>query len=120
MVFIANGHILFLGFADSTSEEIVTDISQFNKNKFVNYIIKHGDLASQKLLKLAVSYRFSAYHYSGNPNGSSESIREFADEEELRLIRDIVLEIVQDYNRPRKQLNLPYSEDEFEAGIPRV
>ena len=56
-----------------TVEDIDTPISQFNKKELCDYIIEHGDLASQDLLKLAVSYRFAYFHYSGNPECRNSS-----------------------------------------------
>ena len=33
-----------------------------------DYIINNGQYATQKLLKIAISYRFANSHYSGNPD----------------------------------------------------
>ena len=74
-------------------------------------------MASQKLLKLAVAYRFAADHYSGNGSGGSLDINEVADEEEFRMIKDIVVAIVKDYNLLRKELKLDYNENEMKTGI---
>lgn len=102
------------------TEEIETSISQFNKKELCDYIIDNGSLASQKLLKLAVAYRFAADHYSGNGSGGSLDINEVADEEEFRMIKDIVVAIVKDYNLLRKELKLDYNENEMKTGIPEL
>ncbi len=88
------------------TEEIETPISQFNKKELCDYIISNGSLASQKLLKLAVAYRFAADHYSGNGSGGSIDVKDIADEEEFRMIKDIVVAIVQDYNLLRKRIEI--------------
>lgn len=85
-----------------------------------DYIITNGSLASQKLLKLAVSYRFAYDHYSGNETGGSIGIKEAADDEEFRMIKDIVITIVKDYNLLRKELKLEYNEDELKTGNPSL
>ena len=77
-------------------------------------------MASQKLLTLAVAYRFTADYYSGNGSGGSIDVKDIADEEEFRMIKDIVVAIVQDYNLLRKELKLDYNENEIKTGIPEL
>lgn len=98
------------------TEDIITPISQFNKQQLCDYIIKNGALASQKLLKLAVSYRFAYEHYSGNPETKNASCSETANAEELRLIREMTICIVSEYNELRKKLKMDYNEDELTTG----
>lgn len=105
---------------NQTVEDIETPISQFNKKQLCDYIIKHGDLASQELLKLAVSYRFAYSNYSGNPECKNSSTERTANDEEFRMIRSIVIMIVQEYNGLRKMLRLPYDELELSTGIPHI
>lgn len=100
------------------TEDVTTPISQFNKKELCDYIIANGSLASQRLLKLAVSYRFAYDHYSGNGTGGSIGVKATADEEEFRMIKDIVVTIVKDYNSLRKELKLEYNEDELKTGVP--
>jgi hypothetical protein len=102
------------------TEDIETPISQFNKKELCDYIIENDSLASQKLLKLAVSYRFAYDYYSGNRNGGSIDVKDVADEEEFRMIKDIVITIVQDYNLLRKELKLNFNEEELNSGIPTL
>ena len=102
------------------TEDIETPISKFNKKQLCDYIIDNGELALQELLKLAVSYRFAYDHYSGNGNGGSIDAKETADAEEFRIIREIVVAIVKDYNLLRKELKLSYNEKELNEGIPQV
>lgn len=99
------------------TESFETPISQFNKKQLCDYIIDNGEFATQELLKLAVSYRFAYDHYSGNGTGGSLDAKETADEEEFKLIREIVFMIVKDYNRLRKELKIAFSEKELETGI---
>ena len=85
-----------------------------------DYIIQNGELASQNLLKLAVSYRFAHEHYSGNDSGGSVDVKEKADDEEFRMIKEIVSTIVKDYNQLRKELKLSYDEEEISSGVPTM
>lgn len=101
-------------------EDIETPISQFNKRQLCDYIIEHGDLSSQNLLKLAVSYRFAYSNYAGNPEVKNSSTQDTANEEEFRIIREIVITIVKEYNGMRKELKLPYDANELETGIPCI
>ena len=104
---------------ESKRAVIVTDISQFNKKSMVDYIITKGDLASQELLKLAVSYRFAHEHYSGNrTRQKTDSLQITADKEEFRLIRELVCCIVKEYNSMRKFLKMTYDEEELMTGVP--
>lgn len=103
-----------------TTEDIETPILQFNKNMLCEYIIDKGDLATQELLKAAVSYRFAHSNYSGNSNVKNSSCEEEANEEEFRLIGEMVRCIVRDYNALRKELRMEYSESELNNGIPII
>lgn len=105
---------------EKKEEEIETPVSQFNKHQLCEYIIQNDSLASQHLLKLAVSYRFVYDYYSGNPEAQGADFQEIANEEEVKLIKEIILAIVQDYNRLRKSLNLEYEEAELETGVPAL
>lgn len=102
------------------NEDIETPVSQFNKHQLCEYIIQNDSLASQHLLKLAVSYRFVYDFYSGNPEAKGADYQEIANEEEVKLIKDIIFAIVKDYNQLRKSLNLEYNKIELETGIPSL
>lgn len=97
-----------------------TPISEFNKTYMSTYIINHGELASQTLLKIAVSYRFAENYYSGSANGAGSDVAETADEEEFRLIREMVHCIVTEYNQLRKSLLMDYDEEELITGTPHI
>ena len=101
-------------------DEIETPISQFNKKQMCDYIINNGQYATQKLLKIAISYRFAHSHYSGNPDVKNSSCEDMANEEEFRLIREMVCCIVSEYNFFRKELKMEYDQKELESGIPNV
>jgi len=104
--------------ASHTTEEIETPISQFNKKQICDYIIRNGEYATQKLLKVAVAYRFAYSHYSGNPEVKNFSCEEIANEEEFRLLREMVCCIVSDYNFFRKELKMNCDEKELRTGVP--
>ena len=59
------------------------------------------------MLKLAVSYRLVT---------NLGVDKEIADNEEFRLIKDIVMRIVKEYNFFRKELQMSYNEEELENG----
>ena len=104
----------------SSEESIETPISQYNKQMLCDLIIQNDALASQELLKLAVSYRFAYAFYTGNKDVKNSEVSDTADEEEFRLIRAIVCSIVKEYNQLRKQLKMTYNENEINDGIPRL
>ncbi len=99
---------------------IDTPISDFNKTQLCEYIIEKAEYATQKLLKIAVAYRFASYYYTGNPDVKNSSCQETADDEELRLIREMVCCIVSEYNFFRKKLKMEYNESELETGGPQL
>ena len=94
------------GKIQKTSEERPTSISNFNKVNLCEYIIEKGELASQELLKIAISYRF-AHQRSGDENAQTE---------ELNLLSKMVECIIIDYNNLRKLLNLTYNSEEIKNG----
>ena len=104
----------------SSEESIETPVSQFNKQMLCDLIIQNDALASQELLKLAVSYRFVYGFYSGNKDVKNSDASKTADEEEFRLIRAMVCTVVKEYNQLRKQLKMMYDEREIVDGIPRL
>ena len=105
---------------DVKDELIQTPITQFNKAQLCDLIIENRSLATQELLKLTVSYRFAYNYYSGNTDVPQTSVSKTADEEEFQLIRKIVCEIVKDYNHLRKELKMPFNEQELSDGIPHL
>lgn len=116
---ITKQHISFdtgMPVAEVETETKETPISQFNKKELCNYIIENGEYASQKLLKLAVSYRF-AYHFSAsNKSIQNSSCKDVADEEEAKHIKEIVCCIVSEYNTLRKDLKMEYNSEELKIG----
>lgn len=97
---------------------LYTPISRFNKIQLCEYIIDNGQYATQELLKAAVVYRFAHSNYSGNPDVNSSSCEDIANEEEFRLIGDMVKSIDKDYNWLKKELKMDYNENELSSGIP--
>lgn len=102
------------------TEEIDTPLSQDNKIKMCNNIIEHSDLASPKLLKIAMSYRFAFNYYDGNRDGKKSAFSDTANEEEFRLIREMIICIVSEYNKLRKELKMAYDQDELDTGLPKL
>ena len=103
------------------TDVIETDLSKFNKHYLIKAIIDNSDIASQDLLKLAVSYRLSYEFYSDNEKRiRNETINKIADEEELRLIREMVCCIVREYNSLRKDLKMSFDETELKTGEPNI
>lgn len=101
-------------------EEFETPLSQYNKKKLCEEIIENGMFASQRLLKIAISYRFAYNYYDGNHDGKSSDFSKTANDEEFRLIREMVCCIVSEYNTLRKELKMEYNEEELNTGIPRL
>jgi len=97
-------------------DRVDAPITDFNKKELCDYIINNGKFASQELLKKAVSYRFAYSHYSGN--GDAQGISSHAaDEEEVRLIGDIICLIVKEYNSLRRDLKMSFDAKEIDRGI---
>lgn len=97
-----------------TEENQKDNITDFCRKEMCDYIIEHGDLATQDLLKIAVAYRF-AYDNSSSNTHSGEA-REVADSEEFILIREMVKIIIKEYNFLRKELNMSYIAKELDTG----
>ena len=96
-------------------ESIRTSLSEFNRQQLCDYIIENAEYASQKLLKIAVSYRVAYQLSDGNMNCD-----EVAKDEELRLIYEMVCCIVFEYNNLRKELNMEYNESEISTHLPTL
>jgi len=102
----------------NVKQEIKHDeITGFCKKEIVDLIIKKGEFASQKLLKLAVAYRFAFDNYSGSKTSSNSDIVKVADNEEIALITEIVKTIIREFNILRKELRIEYIEKEIEEGL---
>jgi hypothetical protein len=98
------------------SETEITDpVTEFNKIKLAESIIEKGDLASEKLLKLAVAYRYVHQNYLINdlPPELSDRFKE----EEVILISNIIKTVVTETNKLKKNCNLTYNEHELSNGI---
>lgn len=96
---------------------IDTPISEFNKATLCDCIIANGDLVSQNLLKIAVSYRFALEHMKLTPEcDDKKHAVEETENEEVRLLRELVICIVTEYNEMRKYLKLEYEEKELQSG----
>lgn len=100
------------------TEQVVDSVTEYNKLQIANFVITNGDVASQKLLKLAVAYRYAHRHYSGSKNApDNENLKKAFDDEEFEIIKQIVQTIIIDYNALRKSIKLDYNESELETGF---
>lgn len=88
-----------------------TPLSKCNKNQLCLFIIENAEYANQNLLKLAMSYRFVQTLY-----GKNDLYTKTANDEELRIIKEIVINIIKEYNSLRKYLNLNFSKSEEQEG----
>lgn len=101
------------------SEELITiinDVTSANKKALYEFIINNGQYASPKLLKLAVSYRYTYGNYSGTKKMDDEKLTEAFDSAEYTLLADLIETIVREYNEMRKSVKLSYSESELQTG----
>lgn len=101
-------------------EVFETPLSQCNKKKLYEFIIENGEYASQKLLKIAVAYRFAHSFYEGNNEAKFSDNTKTANDEEFKLIREMVICIVSEYNQLRKELKMEFNQDELDTGIPKL
>ena len=99
-------------------EEIMVEdeLTKFNKKELGQFIIDHEELASPKLIKLAIFYRYVNENYGGSEKKVEEAYIEYFNKKELQLIREIVSQIVKEYNQLRKDLTLDYDQHELETG----
>lgn len=95
--------------------QITDGITEFNKRTIFDMIIEKGEFASQRLLKLAIAYRFVHKNYAGTDETSD--VVKTANDEEFVLIKEIIHCIVNEYNFLRKELKLDYVESELTTGL---
>lgn len=99
----------------SEETKIVDSITEFNKIGIVNRVLNKKEFASQKLLKLIVSYRFVHDNYL--KKGISDELLEKYQEQEVRLIAEIVQTIVRECNQKLKQCKLEHDSIESSSGL---
>lgn len=92
-----------------------TDITKFNKKNLVNLILEKQEFASQKLLKLAIGYRYSHEKYL-IPSLSEEQ-KEKYQINELMLIYEIVTTVIKETNEKLELCNMQFTKTELETGI---
>lgn len=100
---------------EKNDQYIIDAVTDFNKLSIANLIIEKGELASEKLLKLAIAYRY-VHNYYTNDN-LPVKISEKSKDEELILIAKIVKTIVREANELKKNVNLEYNTNELDSGI---
>ncbi|MGE7601292.1 hypothetical protein ACQKL5_02190 [Peribacillus sp. NPDC097675] len=96
--------------------KIINDVTSANKKALYEFIIINGQYASPRLLKLAVSYRYTYGNYSGTKNVEDSKLRDAFDSAEIALLADLIQTIVIEYNEMRKTVNLSYNESELQTG----
>jgi hypothetical protein len=92
-----------------------TDITKLNKKALVELILQKQEYASQKLLKLAVAYRYSHNFYL--MEGLSDDQKDEHQIYELLLIYELVITIIKETNEKLEDCNMDYSINEHEYGI---
>ncbi|WP_102262856.1 hypothetical protein [Mesobacillus jeotgali] len=95
-----------------TEEEIKNAITSFNKEGIIDLIFEKSEFASQRLLKLAVGYRYVHSNYL-----KESPFQDHFQEEELRLISLIVQTIVKECNELLEECNMKYDGKEISYGI---
>ena len=92
-----------------------SDITKFNKKALVDLILEKQEFSSQKLLKLAVAYRYSHNFYL--KDGLSENQREEHQLYELVLIYELVITIIKETNEKLKECDMDYDLNEHDYGV---
>lgn len=95
--------------------EIVDPITEFNKIGIVKRVLDKKEFASQKLLKLIVSYRYVHDHYL-KKDLDRETLSKFQ-ELEVQLIAEIVKTIVTECNHKLKMCKLEFDSKEVSSGL---
>lgn len=103
----------------SSSEDgefkIIDSITEFNKIGIVNRVLNKKEFASQKLLKLIVSYRYVHDNYL-NKSLDPEWLEKYQ-EQEVQLIAEIVKTIVTECNHKLKMCKLEFDSKEVSSGL---
>lgn len=108
-----------ISFTDDKSEDgdykIIDSITEFNKIGIVNRVMNKKEFASQKLLKLIVSYRYVHDNYL-NKSMDPEWLKKYQ-EQEVQLIAEIVKTIVIECNQKLKMCKMNYDSKEKTTGL---
>ncbi|QYF82471.1 hypothetical protein KY492_26710 [Brevibacterium sp. PAMC21349] len=92
-----------------------TDITKLNKKLLVDLTLEKKEFASQKLIKLAIAYRYSHNFYL--KSGLSDRQREEHQLYELILIYELVITIIKETNEKLRECDMDYSINELEYGV---
>ncbi|MDU7725172.1 hypothetical protein [Clostridium perfringens] len=92
------------------------EVTKVKKIEIANEIIKNSKYANNRLLKLAVAYRYANQNYSNGNKDHLEEKRKY-DLEEIKLIGAIIKLIIKEYNFLARELGLSYSKYELKNGI---
>ena len=96
--------------------EVETELTRFNKNFLTKLIIEKRQYASPKLLKLAVAHRFCVEYYSKEDISDSSLLSKYQ-EEEIKLIYELVVTIIKETNEKLKYCRMDWIENEMEHGM---
>lgn len=96
-------------FSEENKEDSITN---YNKRYMCDLIIKKAQYASQKLLQLAVAYRFCNDNYLDSTGEFGEKCKN----EELRLIHEIIICVIKETNMKLKECKLNYNKNELNNG----
>ena len=95
-------------------EIIEDDITRYNKHMINNLILENYMFASPQLIKLAVGHRYCLDYYTAPKDDIHTT---YCKNQELSIIKDIVVTVVKEYNQLRKDLKMDYDEKELHSGI---
>lgn len=103
------------GSREYSKTEEANDITKLNKKYLVNLILEKPEYASQKLLKLAIGYRYTHDHYL-KPSLHPDDKERFRISE-LMLIYEIVITVIKETNEKLKICKMEFNENEHDYGI---
>lgn len=106
---------LFSGEVQSEKNEIIhDDITEEKKIYLANLIIKNSKYASEDLLKIAVAYRY--VHSNYQKEHTDKKLQEHFWDEEIRLLRVMVMTIIKEHNHLTDLCGLQYNGKEWNYG----
>lgn len=97
-----------------TEEKVINDITLRNKEELIKTILDNKEYASQKLLKIAIAYRYE-FEYYLNESLTEEKIRDHQ-EYELLLLYELVVTIVKETNELLNVCGFDYTVVENDHG----
>lgn len=106
----------FDNFTFNTTEFELNDaVTEFSKKKLAELILENSKYSSQRLLKLAVAYRYVHDYYLDNTLLDDLAKEKFS-KQELIIIRNLISTVVIDTNKMLKNCNMEYNKNELKNG----